>query len=75
MDLIVANINAHTINVVAGDLLRIARPGGTIVLSGVPARDEGMLRLPFAASGRVERKEWLGLVCHTPEAGSGSVGK
>jgi ribosomal protein L11 methyltransferase len=66
MDLIVANINAHTINVVADDLLRIARPGGTVVLSGVPVRDEGMLRLPFPVSERVERKEWLGLVCHTP---------
>lgn len=74
MDLIVANINAHTINVVAGDLLRIARPGGTIVLSGVPVRDEGMLRLPFAVSERVTRNEWLGLVCRTPLTGSGGLG-
>lgn len=75
MDLIVANINAHTINVVAGDLLRIARPGGTIVLSGVPVRDEAMLRLPFTAFERVERNEWLGLVCCTPGAENVSVVK
>ena len=67
MDLIVANINAHTINAVAADLLRILRPGGTIILSGVPARDEAMLRLPFAISERVERREWLGLVCASLE--------
>ena len=73
MDMIVANINAHTINVVAGDLLRIARPGGTIVLSGVPVRDESMLRLPFSIFERTERKEWLGLVCHTPAEENGSV--
>ncbi len=75
MDLIVANINAHTINVVADDLLRIARPGGTIVLSGVPVRDEGMLRLPFPVSERTERKEWLGLVCRAPTGENGSVKK
>jgi len=75
MDLIVANINAHTINAVASDLLRIARPGGTIILSGVPVRDEAMLRLPFPVAERLERKEWLGLVCHTPLAESASVEK
>ncbi len=63
MDLIVANINANTINVVAADLSRILRPSGTIILSGVPVRDEAMLHLPFVVTGRVERKEWLGLVC------------
>ena len=73
MDVIVANINAHTINAVAADLLRIARPGGTVILSGVPVRDETMLRLPFQATERVERKEWLGLVCHTPAAENGSL--
>lgn len=75
MDLIVANINAITINAVAADLLRIVRPGGTIILSGVPVRDEAMLQLPFTAGRRVERKEWLGLVCHTPVAENGSVVK
>ena len=75
MDLIVANINAHTINAVAGDLLRIARSGGTIILSGVPVRDEAMLRLPFALSERVESKEWLGLVCHIQGSENGSLVK
>jgi len=59
-DVVIANIDAATIEEIAGELARIRKPDSTLILTGFPAWDapEG-----FQAKETKEQEEWLCLIC------------
>lgn len=67
-DLIVANINAETITSLAAEFKRILKPGGRLILCGVPIRHGDRVagcmqthQLPVVS--REERDIWVRLIC------------
>jgi len=50
-DVVVANILPHILVPMASELVARVAPGGTLILSGVPARDETFVERFFAAAG------------------------
>jgi len=59
-DLIVANIDAATIELLADEIERVRKPDSTLILSGFP---EGDVPHGFDPQEQLEREGWLGLVC------------
>ncbi|HUA20095.1 MAG TPA: 50S ribosomal protein L11 methyltransferase [Bryobacteraceae bacterium] len=59
-DLIIANIDAATVEDLAPEFARVKKPGGTLILSGFPRWDapEG-----FNPRDTLEREEWLCWIC------------
>ena len=67
-DLIVANINAETITALGAEFKRILKPGGRVILCGVPIRHGDRVAGAMAMHGlpvtsREERDIWVRLVC------------
>ena len=67
-DLIVANINAETITALGAEFKRILKPGGRVILCGVPIRHADRVAGAMAMHGlpvtsREERDIWVRLVC------------
>ncbi len=68
VDLAVANINAHTIVQLAGEIARVLRPGGVAIVSGFRQKHAPLVRAALERSGRaieeiLEEDEWLAFVC------------
>jgi len=66
-DLIVANIIAKVLVMLAPDIAEALRPGGTLVSSGIIAEREDEVALAFAAAGltraaRLQQGDWVALV-------------
>lgn len=59
-DVVIANIDAATIEKLAGELARVRKPDSTLILTGFPEWDmpEG-----FEPRETLRREEWVGLVC------------
>lgn len=65
-DLVLANIVADVLAVIAPDLARVLAPGGTLVLSGIVAPERERVEAAFrreglAVSGAREREGWVAL--------------
>jgi len=68
VDLLLANLNAETIANHAADMRRILRPGGRVIISGVPPRHGERVVKALTANGLpprevLERDIWLRIVC------------
>lgn len=68
VDLILANLNAETITNHAAEMRRILRPGGRVIISGVPPRHGERVGKALTANGLpprevLERDIWLRIVC------------
>ena len=66
-DVVAANVNAATIVEYAGEMARIVRAGGALILSGFRSRSMGVLEDVFAVVGmrvatRYQREDWRCLV-------------
>jgi len=62
-DIVVANINPETIVALAADLLRVRRPGGVLLASGIEAHEIDAVRAALPAVREVRRKgDWALLV-------------
>jgi ribosomal protein L11 methyltransferase len=59
-DVVIANIDAATIEELASDLARIRKPDGVLILTGFPEWD---VPEEFQAKESRKREEWLCLVC------------
>jgi ribosomal protein L11 methyltransferase len=59
-DLIVANIDAASVELLAPDIERVRKPASTLILSGFPEWDAPR---GFDPRDRLQREEWLCLVC------------
>jgi ribosomal protein L11 methyltransferase len=59
-DIVVANIDSATIELLAPELARVRKPDSTLILSGFPEADrpEG-----FTARKILKREEWACLIC------------
>jgi ribosomal protein L11 methyltransferase len=59
-DVVIANIDSATIEDLAGELARVRKPGGKLILTGFPVWDmpEG-----FEALEILRQEEWICLVC------------
>ncbi len=60
-DVVVANIDAATLERIAAELERVRQPGSTLILSGFPEWDvpEG-----FSATEFLRQEEWCCMICH-----------
>ncbi|MEL7160977.1 MAG: 50S ribosomal protein L11 methyltransferase, partial [Bacteroidota bacterium] len=70
-DLILANINRNVILTTAAALYERLRPGGTVLFSGILARDEELLRDRLTATGFLHeatrrREDWRAFVFTRP---------
>lgn len=68
VDLLLANLNAETIANHAAEMRRVLRPGGRVVISGVPPRHGERVVKALTANGIpprevLERDIWLRIVC------------
>jgi ribosomal protein L11 methyltransferase len=64
-DVIIANLTGALLDRVAGGLTDALTPGGTLILGGILAVEERMVRLAFPAASDVWRQqdgEWIGLM-------------
>jgi Ribosomal protein L11 methyltransferase (PrmA) len=68
-DLVLANISARVLDGMASDLNRIARPDGTLILSGF-IRDKMPTR--FQPEWATEKDEWLCWVCRPDKSKAGA---
>lgn len=59
-DVIVANIDAATLERMAGELERARKPGGTLIVSGFPERDEPE---GFQPRETLQLEEWRCFIC------------
>jgi len=59
-DVVVANIDAATIERIAPELARVRKPGSTLILSGFP---EGDMPDGFQAKEMLCRDQWVCLIC------------
>ena len=59
-DLVIANIDAATIEDLRSELTRIRKPGSRLILTGFP---EGDLPEGFPAKETLRRDEWVCLIC------------
>jgi ribosomal protein L11 methyltransferase len=68
VDLLLANLNAETIANHAADMRRVLRPGGRVIISGVPPRHGERVVKALTANGMPPREVyeqdiWLRIVC------------
>jgi ribosomal protein L11 methyltransferase len=68
VDMLLANLNAETITNHAAEMRRILRPGGRVVISGVPPRHGERVVKALTANGIapkeiIEKDIWLLIVC------------
>ncbi|MBS1859494.1 MAG: 50S ribosomal protein L11 methyltransferase [Acidobacteria bacterium] len=62
-DIVVANINPEAIVALAGDLLRVRKPGGVLIASGIESHEVEALRAALPPAREERRKgEWVLLV-------------
>lgn len=62
-DLVVANINAETLVALAGELRRILRPAGRLILSGFPEDHLARVTAAYGApQTQLEKDGWLALI-------------
>ncbi|HLG97650.1 MAG TPA: 50S ribosomal protein L11 methyltransferase [Bryobacteraceae bacterium] len=59
-DLIVANIDSATVELLGPEFARVRRPASTLILSGFPQAD---LPKGFSAKQMYQREEWVCLIC------------
>lgn len=68
IDLLLANLNAETIANHAAEMRRVLRPGGRVIISGVPPRHRDRVSKALSANGLpprevYEEQIWLRIVC------------
>lgn len=68
IDLLLANLNAETITNHAADMARVLRPGGRVIISGVPPRHGERVVKALTANGIPPREVyeqdiWLRIIC------------
>jgi len=71
-DLVVANIIARVLIVLAPDLARVVKPGGTLILGGILDEKEASVQdafapLDLALVRRITRDDWVALVFRKPD--------